>query len=36
MERTAAEIPVVISPALNCEWRWLTAVARLQLRTLTR
>jgi hypothetical protein len=23
MERTAAEIPIVISPALNCEWRWI-------------
>ena len=27
MERDAAEIPVEISPALACEWRWLTASA---------
>jgi len=27
MERTAAEIPVEISPKLNCEWRWLSESA---------
>jgi hypothetical protein len=27
MERTAAEIPIAMSPALACEWRWLTASA---------
>src|SRR5262249_35709834 len=23
MERSAAEIPVIATPALNCEWRWI-------------
>lgn len=27
MERTAAEIPIVIEPKLNCEWRWLSESA---------
>ena len=27
MERKASEIPVVISPALNCQWRWLNTSA---------
>jgi len=27
MERRASEIPVTISPALNCQWRWLNASA---------
>lgn len=27
MERSAAEIPVIITPALPCEWRWLNTSA---------
>ena len=27
MERTADEIPIVITPALDCEWRWLNTSA---------
>ncbi len=27
MERRASEIPITISPALNCHWRWLNASA---------
>ncbi len=27
MERTAAEIPVTITPELNCEWRWLNTTS---------
>jgi len=27
MERKASEIPVVISPAINCQWRWLNTSA---------
>lgn len=27
MERTADEIPVTITPALNCEWRWLNTTS---------
>lgn len=27
MERSSADIPVAISPALNCEWRWLNTSA---------
>ena len=27
MERNASEIPVIISPALNCEWRWINTSA---------
>ncbi len=27
MERTAAEIPVTIAPALNCDWRWINTSA---------
>ncbi len=34
MERDASEIPVVITPALNCEWRWLnTSALACQLRS---
>jgi hypothetical protein len=33
MERKAAEIPVEIEPACNCEWRWLnTSALACQLR----
>ena len=27
MERSASEIPIVISPGLNCQWRWLNTSA---------
>jgi alpha-2-macroglobulin len=27
MERSAEEIPIVITPALSCEWRWLNTSA---------
>ena len=27
MERAAADIPVIISPALTCEWRWINTSA---------
>ncbi len=27
MERDAAEIPITITPALSCEWRWLNTSA---------
>ena len=27
MERSAAEIPVIITPALKCEWRWINTSA---------
>ena len=27
MERNASEIPIAISPSLNCQWRWLNTSA---------